>query len=428
MEVVEELIGRIEALNPALHAYLAVDLLGARAAAETAERAWRRGNRDALPLCGVPVSVKDTIEIAGMPTTYGSLAFRDHQAPDSGIGKQLRAAGAVIIGKTNTSEFALSTYTSNRLGEPTANPWNLEHTAGGSSGGAGAAVAAGLAPIGIGTDSTGSVRIPAAFTGVFGFKPTFGAIPARQQWRAALTRSHNGILSRTSADAQLTFQVLTNQHVVGTGTSPSVGDMRVAVVADGDDTAALKRAVEALRRLGADPTCVAAPPPVPEPGELEPGVWAYSGDHYAAAETLRHNFWERHNDELTAYAWPIYRGGSQALAWQYRQVINEAQEYARVVADWFTGYDLVVTPLAPEAPVQPANDREAGTGPYYPLVTTWNIAGNPAASIPMGKGPTGLPVAAQIVGAHGDDAGVLAAAAELEREVPWTHRWPDLAQ
>lgn len=435
VEVVTNLLERIDVLNPTLRAYLAVDPDGAVTAAKSAERRWLVGDPDVLtgqPLCGVPVSVKDTLEIAGMPTTYGSLAFKGNTAPDSALGKRLRAAGAVIIGKTNTSEFALSTHTANNLGEATANPWDVSRTAGGSSGGASAAVAAGLGPIGIGTDATGSVRIPASFTGIFGMKPTFGAIKSAQRWRAAPTRSHLGLLTRTTADARIAFAALSECGPSGPVASvlsgdelcSAVGGLRFVVV-DDDGSASVRQAVEALRDLGAQQVTARPLPPVPVAGDIAPGVWAYSGDHYAAAESLRPDFWEQHGHQLTEYARPVYEGGRRALAWQYRRVLDEALEYARIVAEWFTGFDLVVTPLAPEAPALPASPAEAGLGPRYPLVTAWNIAGNPAASVPMGHGPSGLPVAAQIVGRHGDDAVVLAAASALERRHPWAHHWPE---
>ncbi|MGH8239368.1 MAG: amidase [Steroidobacteraceae bacterium] len=202
VEVFEECLQRIERLNPLLRAYLAVNTEDGRRAALTAERVWRAPG-DKPVLCGVPVSVKDTIEMRGLPTTYGSLAFKENYQDDSEIVLRLRRAGAVIVGKTNTSEFALLSAVRNRLGDPGCNPWNVEHTCGGSSGGAAAAVAAGLGQLAVGTDSAGSIRAPAAYNGIFGFKPTYQRIPSVQRWRAAPGRSHNGPLSRTVRDGAL---------------------------------------------------------------------------------------------------------------------------------------------------------------------------------------------------------------------------------
>lgn len=435
VEVVADLLDRIEALNPILNAYLAVDAEGALAAARAAERAWRDGAAPASrPLCGVPVSVKDTIEIAGMPTTYGSAAFRDHHAPDSEIGRRLRAAGAVIVGKTNTSEFALSTYTMNRLGGPAVNPWHTGHTAGGSSGGAGAAVAAGLGPIGIGTDSAGSIRLPAAYNGVFGLKPTFDAIPAIQRWRASPTRSHNGVLTRTVADAALAMRVLARTEVRQDAPSPEwLRGRRIGVPPRAEDggTDVVALASETLARLGAEVVSTTPPPPFSSlPSELEPGVWAYSGEHHAAAEGLISDFWEKHSRDLTGYAYPIYEAGRRALAWQYRRVLDLNVRYAAAVREWFDelGLDFVLTPVAPEAPPQPGSEEAGGLGPRFPALSMWNITGNPAAAVPMGRGPSGLPLAAQIVGRYGDDQGVLAVSAALERARPWREAWPALAE
>lgn len=424
-DVVDDLFGRIDVVDRRLHAFLAVDPDGARVEARRAEAIWRRHGPDTPvhhPLCGVPVSVKDTIEIAGMPTTYGSVAFAEHRTMDSEIGRRLRAAGAIVVGKTNTSEFALSTYTVNRLGPPTANPWNTAHTAGGSSGGAGAAVAAGLGPIGIGTDSAGSIRIPAAFNGVVGFKPTFDAIPAVQRWRASPTRSHNGVLTRTVADATLAFEVLAGRTV---RPGQDLSGLTVGVLGD-DIDGVVERAVDTLAGRGLRLVSLQPPPVADIPVELEPGVWAYSSDHYAAAEGLRPGFWEHHADDLTSYARPIYDAGRRAKAWQYRRVLDRTQDYARSIERWLAGVDLVVSPVAPEAPAQPADDVAAGLGPRYPLVSMWNLSGHPAASVPMGAGPDGLPVGVQIIGRRGHDGHVLTAAGHLEQAMPWTDRWPHL--
>src|SRR5262249_2328616 len=139
----------------------------------------------------------------------------------------------------------------------------------------------------------------------------------------------------------------------------------------------------------------------------------------------RPGFWEHHGHQLTSYARSIYDGGRRALAWQYRQALNEAQDYARAVQSWFDGFDLVISELAPEAPMQPAGTADAGLGPRYPIVTAWNLAGHPAASVPMGYGPNGLPVAVQLVARHRDDARLLAVAAALEQQLPWADRWPE---
>ena len=448
VEVAQDALRRIERLNPRLRAYLAVDGDGALEAARAAEARWREGG--VIPaLCGVPVSVKDTIEMAGLPTTYGSLAFRDNTQPDSEIVRRLRHAGAVILGKTNTPEFALLGETRNRLGEPGANPWQLDHTCGGSSGGAAAAVAAGLGPLAIGTDSGGSVREPAAYCGLFGLKPTYQRIPAVQVWRASPNRSHNGPLARTVRDAALVLQALagpdprdpSSLHVpeVPDWLAFAAGSLRGARVAvshafghppeiDPEVLTTLNQAARLLERLGCD-VIHSDPPSLEAKDELEPGVWAYSGDHYAAAESMIPNFWDKHADELTDYIRPVYDAGRRALAWQYRRILRRNQAYLAAVQEWFRAFDFLLAPATPSP--APRLDRQRQRQPTQRELghlVAFNIAQNPAAAIPFGFHSSGLPLAVQVVGRLGDDVGVLRVAAALEAERPWADQWPAAAQ
>lgn len=442
-EVFEEYLQRIERLNPILHAYLALNIEDGRRAALAAERAWRVPGDKPL-LCGVPVSVKDTIEMRGLPTTYGSLAFKDNYQDDSEIVVRLRRAGAVIIGKTNTSEFALLPAVRNRLGEPGCNPWNLERSCGGSSGGAAAAVAAGLGPLAVGTDSAGSIRAPAAYNGIFGFKPTYQRIPSVQRWRAAPGRSHNGPITRTVQDGALLMQALSGfdardpesnlapapdflsiEPGVRRGGRVAVS-RRIGGVGLSDPSAinVIADVMRLLREFGYEVR--EDDPPAPAGvTELEPGIWGYSGDHYAAAESLVSNFWEKHAADLTDYARPIYEAGRRALAWQYRRLLQHNQAYRERMAGWFRSYDLLVTPVAEPAPPHAAADTDPH--PSYKFLVPFNTARNPAAVVTVRFHSDGLPRAIQIVGRYGDDVGVLRLAAAIEAERPTSDRWPPLA-
>jgi aspartyl-tRNA(Asn)/glutamyl-tRNA(Gln) amidotransferase subunit A len=445
VEVTSALLDRIAEKDGPLRAYLVVDRDGAMAAARKAEAAWLQPGEKPL-LCGVPVNVKDTIEMAGFPTTYGSLAFKDNMQPDAEIVKRLRAAGAVILGKTNTPEFALAPHNRNRLGAPAANPWNLACTPGGSTGGGAAAVAAGLGPLCIGTDSGGSVRLPAAYTGIFALKPSFQRIAAVQHWRASPARSHNGPITRTVRDAALLMAALAGPHPSDPDSAryPEVdylafarGHVRGARVAisrdfgrgiplDAEQTAVFDEACALLRELGC--TLVEADPPVPPgPDELEPGVWAYSGDHYAAAEALIPNFWEKHGDDLTDYCRPVYDAGRRALAWHYRRILRRDRAYGEAVRQWFLDYDFLLSPCAPAAP---RNDekivRDDARG-QMKFLAPFNHAYNPAAAVPMGLNADGLPLAVQVVGRLGDDVGTLRLAGLMEAAHPWAGRWPTYA-
>ncbi|MCX5736228.1 MAG: amidase family protein, partial [candidate division NC10 bacterium] len=207
VEVVEALLGRIELVNPRLNAYCTVTADAARTAARAAEAAVLRG--DPLgPLCGVPFSVKDLVITRGVRTAFGSRIY-EHHIPDEDapVVERLCAAGAIMVGKTTTPEFGWKGATDSPLTGISRNPWDLTKTPGGSSGGAAAAVAAGLAPLAVGTDGGGSIRIPASFCGVFGLKPTCGLVPVYPTPNTG-TLSHVGPMTRSVRDAAPMLQVL----------------------------------------------------------------------------------------------------------------------------------------------------------------------------------------------------------------------------
>src|SRR5437870_8364824 len=206
VEVVDVVLARIEALER-LNAYVTLDAEGARHAARAAERAVMRKGARLGPLHGVPFSVKDLVVTKGVRTTFGTPIYKDNvPTEDAPMVARLKAAGAIMIGKTNTPTFGWIGATHNPLFGATRNPWNLERTPGGSSGGAAAAVAAGLAPLAVGTDGGGSIRIPASFAGIFGHKPSFGRIPVYPA-SGAWSLSHIGPMTRTVADAALMMNV-----------------------------------------------------------------------------------------------------------------------------------------------------------------------------------------------------------------------------
>ena len=206
VEVARAMLERIDAINPALNAYVLVTREMAMKQAQDAEAAVMRG--DALgPLHGVPVSIKDLFDVEGLPTTKGSLLYKDNIATSwEYAAKRLIDAGGIHLGKTNTPEFGFMPITDNRLFGPTCNPWDTTRTPGGSSGGAAAAVAAGLGPIALSSDGGGSIRIPAGFCGVFGLKATYGRVPRKPGGWTTMT--HRGPTTRTVADAALALDVM----------------------------------------------------------------------------------------------------------------------------------------------------------------------------------------------------------------------------
>src|SRR5450631_491077 len=220
VEVVTRSLARIHELQPALNAFTVVLDDSALASARDADEAVRRGGP--LPaLHGVPVSVQDHIWMAGAPATNGSLILRDFvPTADAVPVARLRSAGAVIVGKTNNPEFCYRGFTDNLLFGPTRNPWDVERTPGGSSGGAGASVAAGMTAIALGTDGGGSIRIPASFCGVVGHKPTFGLVPKEPGFKGWKTLSVDGPLARSVRDAALVLSVIAGPSAADDMTSP----------------------------------------------------------------------------------------------------------------------------------------------------------------------------------------------------------------
>ncbi|MGH7277156.1 MAG: amidase, partial [Candidatus Rokuibacteriota bacterium] len=270
VEAIDAALARIDKLNPRLNAYVLVTAEAARAAAKAAERALMTKGARLGPLHGVPFSVKDLVVTRGVRTTFGTPIYRDNvPAEDAPMVARMKAAGGIMLGKTNTPTFGWLGATHNLLFGATRNPWNLERTPGGSSGGASAAVAAGLAPLAIGTDGGGSIRIPASFAGIYGIKPSYGRIPVHPA-SAAWSLSHIGPMTRTVADAALMLQVSAGPDERDQSSLPPAGvdytktlrgtlkgtrvayaeDLGFAEALDPEVRAACGRAAKVFRELG----------------------------------------------------------------------------------------------------------------------------------------------------------------------------------
>lgn len=417
VEVVETTLQRIDHLNGILGAFVIVDQEGAMRTARNTEArwaTWRRENSSPqntdwqhLPSWGIPISVKDTIEMAGLPTTYGSRAFADNYLPDSPIITRLRDAGCVILGKTSTSEFALSMITATRTASPARNPYDLRRTAGGSSGGAAAATAAGLGVFGLGTDSVGSIRQPAAYCGLYGLKPSFAQVKNRQVWRASPIRSHLGPLAKHVNDLIFSWRVLTGDteplHCFEPG---ELGQPpRAAILeSDPDDGDVLTEGMALLRNLGvvesaSNPLRIQEPPSVYSTN----GDWLFAADHYGAAEALIPGFMEKHRHLLCHYTQTIYDTAPRIPAWEYRRLMALIEDYRVTSQVIFNETDLIVTSVAEAPPMLDGTDNLDGLGPKYPQLSVWNLAGNPALSLPLQPGKEGIPRAIQIVARQGED-------------------------
>ncbi|MDQ0467248.1 amidase [Labrys wisconsinensis] len=462
VEVVEAYVSRIELRNPVINAYTLVLADEARAAARAAEAAVAAGG-PLGPLHGVPVAIKDLDDVAGVPTSMGSLAVQGRVPRRSAAAvERLLAAGAIILGKTNTPEFGHKGITDNLRFGPTHTPWAIGRNAGGSSGGSAAAVADGLAALGQGTDGGGSVRIPAAFSGVVGFKPSFGRIPSVTRPDAFLWGHpfvHIGPLARTVADAALMTQVMAGPHprdplsLPGNGPdycaaagrpagplkvaySPRLGNFPV----DAAVAAVVRRAADAIAAGGMAVDEV-EPAIRPHHGELA-ALWVRTiSVHYGAiahhwkAEGL--DLLGAHAEELTPDFRAMLEAAGRVGAVEHalddvlRTAVHDALE------DVFERYDIIVAPTLAVPPV--VNARDGNTrGPHaingeavdpligwcmtYPI----NFTGHPAISVPAGLTDAGLPVGLQIIGRRHADETVLAAAAAFERLQPWFASYPGL--
>jgi aspartyl-tRNA(Asn)/glutamyl-tRNA(Gln) amidotransferase subunit A len=418
------------AAEPAINAYAA--LLGERALREAAERAAEaRSGRLRSPLHGVPIAVKDNFYYQGEPTGKGSLTSSDAPATESApMVERLVQAGAIVIGKTTTPEFGWKgTGSSPRTGV-TRNPWNPAKNPGGSSAGSGATVAAGAVPVAIGTDAGGSIRIPASFCGVVGFKPTLGAIPV---WPGTVneTLSHAGPLTRSVADARAVFELTRGPDARDPQSAfpapladPPGRRLRVGVlrepfgVAPDPDVAVLfGRACDRLRSAGLAELEAAADLGAPLPREVFEAMWV-TGRGLGFADLIR-----RHGDIMDPGLTRLLPLAERYSLADYYRALEARRDFNARMFGVLREWDLLLMPTMPgtafaaEAEVPPGGE----TGAALPWVTwtpytyPFNITGQPAITVPCGLTDGGLPAGLQIVGPWAHDARVLDFAQSCER-------------
>jgi len=442
VEVTQAVLRRIDKLNPLLNAFLTVTGEEAIGQARRAEAAVLKGD-DLGPLHGVPLSLKDSLATAGIRTTFGSRVFASFvPSEDAPLVDRVKRAGAIIVGKTTMPEFAWKGVTHSPLSGITRNPWDLAYTPGGSSGGASAAVAAGLGPLAIGTDGGGSIRIPASFSGIYGLKPSFGRVPVYPS-SAYDALSHPGPLTRTVADAALLLSVMAGLHpadrlsleapaadyggLLAAGVkglriawTPDLGFVRVAPQVA--ETAAKAAAVFA--ELGAHVDEVT--PDFGDSTELY-RIFLHVGAGASVVDLLRD--WE---SELDPGLVNIARAAMTVSAIDFAKAQLERHRFYDRVRRFFERYDLLLSPTVPILPLK------AGTNapnPYSlgedwiewsPFTFPFNLTHMPAASVPAGWSREGLPIGLQIVGRRLQDLTVLQASAAFEAARPWAHLWPPL--
>ena len=439
VEVVDAVLSRIQRLNPRLNAFCTVTAESARQEAKTAEASVMRGDRLG-PWHGVPVSIKDLVITRGVRTTFGSYIYEKNvPGEDAPLVERLKAAGAILVGKTTSPEFGWKGTTDSPLCGITRNPWNLERSPGGSSGGAAAAVAAGLAPLAVGADGGGSIRIPGSFCGVFGLKPTYGLIPVYPP-SATGTLSHAGPMTRVVRDAALMLQVMAGPDDRDPLSFPSAGadfvgaveggvqGLRVAwsptlgyAVVDPEVRAVTEKAAQHFHDLGSRVDQVERVFDDPDP------IWSplfYAGIAARLADLLPE--WRTRMDPGLV---EVVEEGRGISAVDFVKATFARGTFTESVRKFFLRYDLLLTPtlaVPPFAaglerpPNRPAGSRLAWVAFTYPF----NLTGHPAATVPCGFTRDGLPIGLQIVGRRLEDATVLRAAAAYEAAAPWAGQRP----
>ena len=425
VEVLEKAIMRAEAFNPCLNAYLERLDEQARQQAKAAEKLFRNTEKDIPLLCGVPISIKDTFELAGSVTTYGSEFFRENiTAQDCGLVQRLRYSGAVFTGKTNTPEFGQSATTENRLGGDARNPWDISRTSGGSSGGAAISVGAGLATAAIGADGGGSIRIPAAFTGLFGIKPTYGLCTNENGFRAMSDFIAPGPLTRRVEDSRIILEILSGCRY--TRLSHNRQKLKIAWLPNPEnrpvDTGVAKILGEALEKM-------------PELGheinetKLPLEGWNQAFDTLVLAEEYRergHLLEQASACRLSDYESKSLQAGQKITEenTQASSAVENArkahQEYRQRLQQIFNNFDLIVTPVTATTafPIGQRPDMIDGQQVNWlwgavPFTAAFNVSGNPAVSIPCGFSE-GLPVGLQLVGAWNSEEMLLNFSEDLE--------------
>jgi amidase len=436
-ELVDACLERIAKLDRTLNAFRIVLGDEARAEADALDGADREGK----PLFGVPVAIKDDQDVTGQATAFGTSLLFPPATADSEIVRRLRAAGAIVVGKTNVPELTIWPWTESAAFGVTRNPWNPERITGGSSGGSAAAVASGMVGLATGSDGLGSIRIPAGCCGLVGLKPQKDRVslapktPEKGAWHGL---AHYGVLTRSARDTALALDVIADRpppepfaSVAGRaplrlriGLSFKLPPLVRARI-DPAVRSAVEGVAETLRGMGH--TVIERDPPL-EAGPMFRGVarW-FRGVRDDARATGAPRRLERKTRVHS-------RIGAVTPAARVARSLEEEPGYAERVSRVFDDVDVLLTPLTTTAPFEVGRFRDRGwlaayngSSSFVPWPGTWNIIGHPACSVPAGWDADGLPLAAQLVGRPDDEGTVLSLAAQLEAERKWTDRRPPIS-
>lgn len=451
-ELVDVCLERIERLNPQLNAFRVV--LGERARMEADQADARRrsqgggapdrpGGVGERPLLGVPIAVKDEFDVAGEVTTFGTNAYGEPAREDSEIVRRMRAAGAIVIGKTLMPELGAFPWTESPTWGVTRNPWNLEHSPGGSSGGSAAAVAAGLVGAALAGDGGGSIRFPSAYCGMFGLKTQRGRVPLAPHLDAWHGLVVNGVLARSVGDTALLYDAIASgpPDPGAPAVAPSsfadalggVGKLRIAVSSrlppspltrlQPDNGAALGETARLLEELGHEvQECEVDHGPLAPPLEFTPIYLASLGEE--AATFARPGNLER---RIRALA----RIGRMLPRRELERALGRREAVAARLNRPLVDHDVLLTPVTPGPPPRIGACEGLGwlrttmvAAAMVSYAACWNYTGQPAASVPAGFGAGGLPRAVQLIGRPGEEATLVALAAQMEGARPWTQERP----
>jgi amidase len=433
---VEASLERIERRNPGVNAFSVV--LAERAVADAAALDARLATDGPVgPLHGVPVAIKEEIDVAGCVTTFGGRGNSTPAAEDGEVVRRLRQAGAIVVGKTRMPEFGQWPFTESVNGGLTRNPWDRTRTPGGSSGGTAAAVALGMVPIGIGGDGGGSIRIPSACCGLFGLKPTRGRVTAHPNAHLWWALGTVGPLTRTVLDSALVYDVIrgstagdlfrapepSTSFIAAAGADPgrlrigwSVRPVTRGVRPAAEHVAAVEEIAGVLAGLGHEVREV--DPHYPDPTAAF--VPQFLGGVRTEADAVEHF------DRLERRTRQLYRLGAWVSQGVVDRAIASGEKVAAKANRVFDDVDVLLTPtIGPRPRRVGALDRGGPVAaslkatPMIAWTALWNVTGNPAASVPAGLAADGLPLAVQLVARHGDEPTLLSLSAQLERARPW---------
>jgi amidase len=449
LEAMQAVFRRIDEVNPKVNAIVTQARDSALDQARAATRALRKG-RALAPLHGIPVAIKDVTPTKGLRTTWGSKVLEHHvPAKDALIVQRLRAAGAIVIGKTNTPEFAAGANTFNDVFGATRNPWNLALSAGGSSGGSAAALATGMSPLAEGSDLGGSLRTPAAFCGVVGFRGSPGLVPMYPSQLAWNSLSVQGPMARTVADIAHMLTVIAGRDdrdamsydldtraFTKAVRQPSIAGWKIAwsrdlnglLPVDSELADVCERALKVFRTLGAS-----VKPACPDFSDLEDIVMGTRGLSMVALHAEKLKQWR--GEMQDGLVWNIEQGLSLTAKDIARAELKRTRLWHQV-REFMQDYDLLLLPgtaalpFPVEEPYPPeiAGRRMANYMEWFYLTYAASLVSLPVISVPCGFTKNGLPVGLQIIGRRRQEASILQAASAFEAAAPWHHHRPPVVQ